>query len=510
MNYWNSNQISKVGKEVTAELFNSQVRYMDKNGEWLPIDCVVVEKGSVFEVTKAPFKCTLPLYSDGEACFENNNRHDKFLNKRITCAPLVMTIRNPTADHVRGELFDIAGDGRMDSVRYPLAFPSIGADLLFNVHHGRSPKLEHIAYWSPENLPFTEVETQGAFKWFDGTSNRIEISPLVIPSRITGDWRRKKYRDECELNLKSPSFLLDQNKGLYIRAFNQDQKRGSAFGSIKAWYYDLDGEKVSYNINATINREEIGSDWYILTKTVPSFIFDEARSLGVGVFTDATIEINPDPHPETTSADGWILNNQPLGTTWDTLRNAATGTSASDTSAALVARLKSHSTTNEWEHFYRSGLSFDPSALPGSAVISDADLYLTPRSAVDNFDQSCCIVDSSPASDTAIVVGDYDQINDVEQSDTRIHFGDSVVDVPDVFPLNAAAIAGISSADLIRLGLRASGDLDDIEPTWASLLTARVHHNSADVAVQAKKPKLTITYIEAGAGLQILRRRRED
>ena len=137
---WNARKVSS----TQTDFHVGWVNYLDENDDWQEIDCIVIKTDTNFTVTKAPFNFTAPLFSDGEAFFESDNKFDITNKTKITADSygLYLTARNVTK--VAGELFDINGDGRLDAVIYKQAYPSIDADLIFYIKHGKAPRLEKL------------------------------------------------------------------------------------------------------------------------------------------------------------------------------------------------------------------------------------------------------------------------------------------------------------------------------------------------------------------------------
>ena len=89
----------------------------------------------------------------------------------------------------------------------------------------------------------------------------------------------------------------------------------------------------------------------------------------------ATLTFYSDAHPETSSVDGVVTENQGGGVTWAALIVGA-GTDFVDDGASGGIAFHPHADTNKWKQLDRGIFLFDTSGLPDDAVISSAILSL--------------------------------------------------------------------------------------------------------------------------------------
>lgn len=217
---------------------------------------------------------------------------------------------------------------------------------------------------------------------------------------------------------------------------------------------------------------------------IPNFALQPAQML-------FNVDFFPDPDPETTSVDGDIL--QSTSASWATIRGAANGNTANPSGPSIDVRFRASTVTNEWDRMDRGITLFDTSSINDGDTIDSATYSIKGANAINNFSQSVVMVDSTPASNTNIVVGDYAQVGTAEQATGRITIASWSTTAYNVFTLSATGLGNISKTGVSKFGYRVSGDFDNIEPTWSSGLAADCSGDSADVAGTAQDPKLAVT-----------------
>lgn len=225
----------------------------------------------------------------------------------------------------------------------------------------------------------------------------------------------------------------------------------------------------------------------------------------------STLTVYPDANPESTSVDGYVSYQVVAlsGVTWATIIAAADGHVTSDTEAIITRLLfiKSDSVTDRWTDLSRSFFLFDTSALGNGATITSATLSLFGTEKVDTggITPNINIYSSTPASNTALVLGDYDQVGSTAFSTAITFAGFSEVAYND-FALNASGLANISKTGISKFSTR-NGQYDaaSVSPTWANTITMYMKCYGADQAGTTNDPKLLITYTQVGnSSLQLL------
>jgi hypothetical protein len=484
----------------TTEFHVGWVNYLDENDDWQEIDCIVTKTDSDFTVTKAPFNFSAPLYSDGEAFFESDNRFDITDKSKITADAygLYITARNVT--RVAGELFDINGDGRLDAVIYKQAYPSIDADLIYYVKHGKMPVLEKLVRFN--SAISEDVDIEFGLRYTD--------TPAITPSTLDDS---KDRDDEATANRTklSNGEVIAQDKGFYVKPFSVTQNRGIGMKEIKIW----DSTATDLNAGTTQKIESVstdiksdGSGNSILTKHIKASFFS---SVTYPVYTDTTTSFLPDPHTETSTVDGYVYTyNQ--GSDWDTEHDRSAGNyvqTGDDWDSGLpLGYLRSNIGGSNTIGLYRWFMLFDTSGIDDDDEISAATLsFYGISTATLNVGgdsevsvQTCSVVQSSPASNTNLVVGDFDQCGSVDDPAQGIDSGErfdpysdwSTSQYNDI-DLNSTGIGWIAKDGITKLGVRNMPDITDDD-----IGSAKYNHymncGSADTSGTDKDPKLTVTH----------------
>lgn len=204
-----------------------------------------------------------------------------------------------------------------------------------------------------------------------------------------------------------------------------------------------------------------------------------------------TLTFNPNANPETTSVDGRV-GLVSASSSWAGLHDSTNGSVAADADTnELVTRIVASAAGNNWDAIHRAFFLFDTSSIPDSATILSAtfELYITAKTTTLAA-QSLVLVTSTPASNTALVTDDYEQVGTTAQSDT-LALASVTTSAYNLLTLNAAGLASISKTGVTKFGLRLEADRANAEPTWASSAQADI---SADFADGTNDPKLNVTY----------------
>lgn len=216
------------------------------------------------------------------------------------------------------------------------------------------------------------------------------------------------------------------------------------------------------------------------------------RSVGLNFGFD-TLTAYPDAHPETDTVDGRISYSS-YSATWSTIHNATSGKKVYDqeTSGYFVLLNSSYS-SSEWGELCRSFFLFKTSALGSGATVSDATFsFYVPSTYSQGLGTiTINVVASTPASNTGLVVGDYDQLGTTSfgtKSGTSSGYND--------ITLNASGISNISKTGISKFGCRSEWDRSNTPPTWVSNKTSLEECCFAEdtTANNGKDPKLVVTY----------------
>jgi hypothetical protein len=224
----------------------------------------------------------------------------------------------------------------------------------------------------------------------------------------------------------------------------------------------------------------------------------------------------PNAHPEGATVDGYVRQSYDYdsGVEWLALRGAA-GSDADDTSPIGVY-IKADRTphTDRWIILGRSILLFDTSSLPDNCTINSAVLSIYGNEKLDalGITPNINVYGSAPASNTALVAGDYDSLGVVAFCDNAITYATFEVGTEkgwtggawNSFLLNSSGLAAISKTGITKLGLKnANYDITGSAPSWTSAVASYLLAVDADLAgapggYPELAPKLTVNFAVYG------------
>jgi len=184
--------------------------------------------------------------------------------------------------------------------------------------------------------------------------------------------------------------------------------------------------------------------------------------------------------------------------TWATKRGLSASSYASSTEAEFPLQINTSNVTNRWRLWSRAFFLFDTSDLGGD-IISAATMEIRVNAKNDDFSESISFVTSSPASDTALVVGDFDQLGTTKNAtDITISSVNADGSTANVFTLNATGLGNISKDGISKFGMKITADNDDNEPTWAQDDTSSITILSDNEGVAGdQRPRLIVTHVSA-------------
>lgn len=203
----------------------------------------------------------------------------------------------------------------------------------------------------------------------------------------------------------------------------------------------------------------------------------------------------PDAHEETSTVDGvaWQIHTEP-GVSWATLITDDGSNSNDAVTDYELVQFRSGDVQDKWRLLRRGIFLFDTSPLTVEATILAATLSFLYQSKDDQLGVApdINVYSSAPASNLAVVPGDYNSLGDVAFS-TAISYPDWGVGWND-FVLNAAGRAAISKTGISKFGTRnANYDVAEIEPEWSAAKFATFSCYFAERGT-GYKPKLVVTY----------------
>ena len=207
----------------------------------------------------------------------------------------------------------------------------------------------------------------------------------------------------------------------------------------------------------------------------------------------STLTVYPDPNPETTTFDGWVIAS---GTNHTNVVDSSSGNEGqSDTDGTNYAT--NHASLPTY-YIFRSEFLFDTSTLTGSASISDAVLSLYAIYANDPNSNSLRIVTSNPASNTGVTNTDYGNFGSTAQANdiTFATIGGATETYHD-FTFDSTGKGNVSKTGISKFGMRCTRDIGYQAPPNNSNDGLGMY--SADTTGTSKDPKLVITYTIASS-----------
>jgi hypothetical protein len=208
----------------------------------------------------------------------------------------------------------------------------------------------------------------------------------------------------------------------------------------------------------------------------------------------------PDPHPETTTVDGWVERLNAAGETLSAII-AGSGTFALSTSNSENApMLRGDGNTDKYDELIRAIYGFDTSII-GVDTISSAifsRFFLSKDNGLlgEDSDNSKSVLSAvTPNSNTNLISSDYGQFQgtDFGRSAKQVDISADYNDIA----LNANGIAGINTSGVTNLGARLGWDFDDTETglTWAGPgIIQAVEYYFADQAGTDFDPRLVVEH----------------
>jgi hypothetical protein len=241
-------------------------------------------------------------------------------------------------------------------------------------------------------------------------------------------------------------------------------------------------------------------DWCIADRWVPELSFGFA-----------TLEKYPDADPETNTMDGKVNLEYDVDTnlyTWFNLRDASVGNEVSDSVAEeSYMQIGCDSSSGKFRHLKRSAFLFDTSALTTAAIISAATLSFYGLAA-ENLKEDTAgwalttdVYTCTPASNTALVLEDYDQFGTTSQTGSPITYASWTASAYNVFTLDSTGRGNISLSGTTKFALRSVADANNSPPTWYNNLRCWVAGYYADQTGTANDPKLVVTYTTSLGGV---------
>lgn len=438
--------------QVTAEFHGKFINYLDANDEWQPIDLAFQEDVDGFHLTTAPYELHLGRSSTDDMRFVSTNRFSVSEKSIRDDAPLGKTRRFTSADAVAGKITD-------EGVLYKRAFPTIGADLLLQPH---------------------EMEARYLVKW---DSAPVCDGTLQIPFEEAYDEGVPLLRNGQEI----PSKETELKGGFTLM---RNDFRG--IGTPEGYIWDSAGTRQSIRIVGSYN-----DGVFTGKKLISCGFFEDAV---FPVYTDDTDTFYPDADAETNTVDGIVVFSDHNGFSqndWDTHHDTATGSSAHSSDAQTDFARTSKNDQGFGTH--RAFLLFDTSSIGASQTVDSAELslYVTGRANGDNDGDDFIVLvhEATPASNTNLVTGDFDQCGSVDsptEVSNRIDIGSFTLNAYNAFTINT--LSTVNTTGISRYCGREGHDVLDSPYAGGTDTENDIKVKYAETSGTSQDPKLVVTF----------------
>ena len=211
--------------------------------------------------------------------------------------------------------------------------------------------------------------------------------------------------------------------------------------------------------------------------------------------------VTPDPHPETNTCDGRLIQN-PAQQVWSTFYAIADSVFAIDNDSRASSNLTAGSTTDYWinaEHMIAMYLT----TAVGTDVVSAGkqSLFFYVTDGINDLSATMSIGGANSfASNTSLSTGDWDA-----QTLTRYFDDETFADIITggaayyEFTMNAAGLSGVNGSGVSAYSMMTDAWMDDAEPTWGSGDSSRVTFWLAEDTGDTRQPELELTHEAAAA-----------
>ena len=226
--------------------------------------------------------------------------------------------------------------------------------------------------------------------------------------------------------------------------------------------------------------------------TTPSAFQRQMSFLGALIAYADSGTFFSDPNIENTSVDGQASK---YNGGWGTVHDASSGSASdNDTSFNAAKSLKNPDSTFE---ITRGFFLFDTSSIPDGATVQSAtfSLYVNYIDNVENDGNDFVrLATATPASNTAIVNDDYDQVGTTAQA-TDLDIGSLTNNAYNAFTLNSTGLSNISLTSITKFGTREGHDVSNDPPDVVSGGNGNVvGAYFSETSGTSQDPQLTVVY----------------
>lgn len=358
------------------------------------------------------------------------------------------------------------------------------------------------------SVPGTRVEITVKNDQPDGrkAGDKLTFKPQLFLDGIEQKAPASVLLDTDPVNQNYHQNVLEWDYGICKRRFRIIEGR-----LLGAWVFDKKpaGEiRIKYNQSGSfklkLGQFKVDDD----TELIEPEQFDELAEFGgypVTISDSATFY--PDAHPETTSVDGFVRRGDPAfevtGQTWSAITGASTGYAKSDDGTMMGAQYRA-AVSSGWWALMRGFALFDTSPLPDGAAKESAILSLYGYSKRDDSGTApeYNIYSSNPASNTALVVGDYSKVGS-----TAFSAGIGQASINDAgyndWDFNASGVAAVDTTGISKFSLRTNKDATVTEPSPKVYMQSTWAYFYSVEQGSGYKPKLVVVYSTAIEELKV-------
>jgi hypothetical protein len=457
---WNSNTEGLPDGKKKTTFNQGWVNYMDATQAFQPIDTTIATAtdGS-FEMLTAPFEAHIPQFSNGFASFVSNNRYDPLTKTVITMTTRAENIGRVAGRIVTGQLvMAMATDTDVTYVEYPNAYaPNV--DLIYYVRYGAIPSLDKL-------VRFRSNVASSSYSFIMQTDRDIERRTRLGTFNADGKLGKGEFLDLLQASTSprmvriKPVHMWDSNRNIV----------------------DVDTD-----IQLLLLRR------IRLTKNIDPSFFTATTSYPV--YTDTTTTYYPD-NP-TAKVDGILLEN--TSASWATTRASSVANGGFDSTGATDNNNCRSGQTPSNFAIGRYIALFDTSGIGDTDTINSAEFgnWIVSKSNGDNDgDDVCHLVSSSPASETALVAEDFDQVGGTSFGSGADYTGMSTGAYYTI-TLNASGLANISKTGTSKFGTREGHDMNNNAYNGGASTNNLYTTYFVEQAGTANDPYLTVVYSPA-------------
>jgi len=208
----------------------------------------------------------------------------------------------------------------------------------------------------------------------------------------------------------------------------------------------------------------------------------------------ATTTVYPDPHAESTTVDGYVGRHTGGSETWSEINGGAGDAAGDNDASAHGPRVRSSTDSgNPWNFINHHFTLFDTSSIGSTTVESATWSFVVTSSVVDELSISLSLFVTSPATNTALVNADYQQIGTTKQA-TDITYASVTANNTTYNDMALTVLTNIDASGVTKLGVTNSG-WKSTEPSYISDKNSYLNQFIfAETSGTSKDPKLVIIH----------------